>query len=76
MATRVIEARAHTTLDGMLQLNMDLGVPDADVTVLVRVMPAPSTRTDANGWPEGFFETIAGSMPGLERAPQGDSIPT
>jgi hypothetical protein len=72
MATRLIEARGHTTRDGMLQLNMDLGVPDADVTVLVRVMPAPSTSTDVNGWPEGFFETIAGSMPDLERAPQGD----
>ena len=72
MATRLIEARAHTTRDGQLQLNMNVGVPDADVTVVVRVLPTASTEVDANGWPVGFFETVAGSMPALERPPQGD----
>jgi hypothetical protein len=42
------------------------------VTVVVRVMPTTSHDVDANGWPVGYFETVAGSMPDLERAPQGD----
>jgi hypothetical protein len=72
MVTRLIEARAHTSHDGQLQLNMNVGVPDADVTVVVRVMPTAYQDVDADGWPLGFFETVAGSMPTLERPPQGD----
>jgi hypothetical protein len=51
---------------------MDVGVPDAEVTVVVHVLPAISHDVDANGWPIGFFEAVAGSMPTLERAPRGE----
>ena len=33
----------------------------------------PNTKVDANGWPIGFFEATAGSIPDLpEREPQGE----
>jgi hypothetical protein len=53
---------------------MDVGMADADVAVIVQVKSlAPSEDLDANGWPKGFFERVAGSMPELRRAPQGRS---
>ena len=54
----------------MLYLSLDVGVADADVTVTVRVRPRPPADVDANGWPRGFFDQVAGSMPDIERAPQ------
>ncbi len=69
--TDTIETRAHTTRDGMLNLSVDVGMADADVAVTVRVRPVSGGEVDANGWPTGFFECVAGSMPELERAPQG-----
>ena len=77
MSPEIIETRAHTTPDGMLNLNMNVGVADVDVTVTVRVRPMSSSgnvsvgNVDANGWPQDFFEQVAGSMPELRRAPQG-----
>lgn len=56
----------------MLHLSVNVGVADSEVDVTVLVQPvAQDKKVDANGWPEGFFERIAGSMPELERAPQG-----
>ena len=67
-----IEARGHTTLDGVLNLSVNVGLADADVSVVIRVKPlTPRGDLDENGWPKGFFERVAGSMPELERAPQG-----
>ena len=76
MMTETIEARGHTTRDGMLNLSVNVGVADADVSVVVHVKPlAAPGELDANGWPEGFFERVAGSMPELSRAPQGPFEP-
>ena len=73
MLSQTVETRAHTTRDGVLNLSIKVGMTDADVAVSVRVSPLASTSdVDANGWPKGFFEQVAGSMPNLERAPQGD----
>jgi hypothetical protein len=73
MLNETIEARAHTTPDGKLHLSLDVGVSNADVDVTVHVRPAsPNGEVDANGWPKGFFDQVAGSMPELERAPQGE----
>lgn len=72
MMTETIETRAHTTRDGVLNLSVNVGVADADVDVVVHVKPlAPTGEVDANGWPKGYFERLAGSMPELRRAPQG-----
>ena len=72
MLSEVIETLAHTTGDGMLHLNLHVGVADADVSVTVRVKPRPSPDVDDNGWPKGFFEKVAGSMPEIDRGSQGE----
>lgn len=67
-----IETHGHTTADGTLNLSINVGVPDSDVTVILRVKPVSSpAAVDTNGWPLGFFDRVAGSMPELERSPQG-----
>jgi len=72
MLTETIETRAHTTRDGVLNLSVNVGTADADVAVVVQVRPlAPTGDADENGWPKGFFDRVAGSMPELQRAPQG-----
>ena len=64
MASKTIETRARTTKDGRLNLNVDVDIPDAEVAVVVTVTPVPAgSSVDANGWPEGFFDRVAGSMP-------------
>ena len=73
MLSETVEVRAHTTREGVLNLSVNVGVADADVAVSVRVTPLTPTReVDVNGWPKGFFDRVAGSMPDLERAPQGE----
>jgi hypothetical protein len=72
MLPETIETRARTTPDGVLNLSVNVGIADADVAVTVQVRPlAPAGEVDANGWPKGFFDRVAGSMPELRRAPQG-----
>ena len=73
MLSETVETYAHTTPDGLLTLSVHVGLADADVSVSVRVTPLRlSGELDANGWPRGFFDRVAGSMPNLERAPQGE----
>jgi len=72
MLTKSIEAHGHTTSDGVLNLSVNVGLADADVSVVVQVKPlTPAGEVDENGWPKGFFDRVAGSMPELRRAPQG-----
>ena len=72
MLPETIEARGHTTRDGVLNLSVNVGLADTDVSVVMRVksLTLPD-EVDENGWPKGFFERIAGSMPELQRVPQG-----
>ena len=73
MLNETIETRGHTTKDGILNLSVKVGAVDADVAVVVQVRPlTPADDVDANGWPTDFFERVAGSMPDLQRAPQGE----
>lgn len=73
MLNETIKARAHTTPDGMLNLSVNVGVADTDVAVVVQVRALPTAEElDENGWPKGFFERVAGSMPELRRGPQGE----
>jgi hypothetical protein len=73
MASKTIETRAHTTKDGRLHLSVDVDVPDVDVAVVVTVTPVNTpSALDENGWPKGFFERVAGSMPELRRGSQGE----
>ena len=73
MLNETIETRGHTTKDGTLNLSVKVGAVDADVAVIVQVRAVtPEDCVDANGWPVDFFERVAGSMPGLQRSPQGN----
>lgn len=72
-APPLIEAHGHTTADGVLHLSIPVGLPNADVTVLLQVKPQQAAgERDENGWPRGYFDQVAGSMPDLQRAPQGE----
>jgi len=59
---------------GKLNLTVNVDVADADVDVVVTVTPVPVApdAADENGWPVGFFERVAGSMPDLRRGSQGE----
>jgi hypothetical protein len=59
--------------DGRLNLSVDVDVADADVAVVVTVTPVTGgSDVDENGWPDGFFDRVAGSMPELRRGSQGE----
>ena len=71
--SKTIETRARTTRDGRLDLSVNVDVADVDVAVTVTVTLLPSeSQVDENGWPLGFFDRVAGSMPELRRGPQGE----
>ena len=68
MFRETIKTHGRTRGEGALNLTVHIGVPDADVVVILHVKALTSTEeTDANGWPVGFFELVAGSMPDLRR---------
>ena len=72
MWNETIETRGRTTKDGILNVTVHVGAADTDVEITVKVRAVtPADRVDANGWPVDFFERVAGSMPNLQRAPQG-----
>jgi hypothetical protein len=73
MSSKTFETRARPTKDGRLKLSVDVDVADADVDVVVTVTPVPTGAVDENGWPVGFFDRVAGSMPELRRGPQVNS---
>jgi len=73
MATETIETKGRTTQEGRLELNVLIGIPNAEVKVRVEVQrPLAAGELDAKGWPKGYFEEVAGSMPWLERPAQGE----
>lgn len=71
MDSETIKTKGHTSPDGTLNVTVNVGLPDVDVAVTLLVTPL-NDRKDKNGWPVDFFERVAGSMPDLERAPQGE----
>jgi len=72
MTTETIETKGRTTKVGRLELSPPIGIPNAEVKVWGEVQRSLSAgELYANGWPRGYFEEVAGSMPGLERPAQG-----
>jgi hypothetical protein len=72
MLNGTIKSQGHTSKEGKLDLRLDVGLADTDVFVVAHVKPLPkATDLDENGWPNDFFETVAGSMPELQRWDQG-----
>lgn len=60
---QTIELEAHTNADGLLKLEVPVGVANSDVDVVVIVQPKTNATTDeARGWPPGFFKETAGSL--------------
>lgn len=61
---------AHVGADGILRLEVPIGLTDTAVEVVLVVQPRPPHPD----WPPGFFDHVAGGWQGppLERAPQGE----
>jgi hypothetical protein len=56
-----ITLRSRINKDGILKLEMPIGMPNTDVEVVLVVNPLKQHLD----WPEGFLEKFAGSMPDL-----------
>ena len=79
-----IQLRSHVGTDGILKLEVPLEVRDSDLDVVIVVQPRgsrPPRQTEPDreprselGWPEGFFERVAGAWKGepLRREDQGE----
>jgi len=63
-----IKVRSHVGGDGMLHLQLPVGITDTEVEVIVvfqRIPPATEAKTPEDlGWSPGFFETVIGSWEG------------
>jgi len=72
-----IKLRSHVGPDGILKLEVPVGVVNTDLDVVVSVEPvdngAGGKTLEELGWPKGFFEETAGAWAGepLVREPQG-----
>jgi hypothetical protein len=71
-----ITLNSHVGSDGVLDLKVPVDFKDTDLEITVTIKAIPP-KLDRNlgvemGWPEGFFADTAGSIPDLERPPQGD----
>jgi hypothetical protein len=71
-----IKLLSHVGSDGILQLQVPTGLQDTDIEVMVIVQPVTPVggvnTSEQRGWQVGFFEETFGSIPDLERLPQGD----
>lgn len=73
-----ITVRSHVGEDGILRLQIPVGVKDTDLEVTITVksqtMDELEATAQSNGWPPGFFRRTAGAWIGqpLERPPQGE----
>ncbi len=73
-----ITLRSHVGADGILHLQVPVGMTDVDLEVMVIVQPTvkmDSAKTPEElGWSTGFFEKTFGAWQGepLVREPQGE----
>lgn len=62
-----LKLRSHVGADGVLNLSVPVGVTDAEVEVIVVFQMVEQVQTSKTaeelGWPPGFFERTAGSIP-------------
>jgi hypothetical protein len=72
-----IKLRSHVGSDGILQLQVPIGLQDVDLEVMVIVHPitagVEAIAPEQQGWQVGFFEDVIGSWEGepLVRPEQG-----
>jgi hypothetical protein len=75
-----LKLQAHVGADGVLRLELPIGLSNTDVEVLIVLQPMQPTtimsptETEKLGWPPGFFEQTYGSLRDelLMREPHGD----
>lgn len=76
-----LHLKERTGKDGVLHINLPVGVPDADVEIVLVVQSnsaeSPSNDVNLQGWPPGYFEDTFGSITDdtFVRPPQGE-LPT
>ena len=60
--------------DGILKLQVPLGLTNTEIEVMVIVQPVAPATSDTRGWPPGFFEQTFGCLRDepLLREPQGE----
>ncbi|MBK9710361.1 MAG: hypothetical protein IPO81_03360 [Kouleothrix sp.] len=62
-----LKLRSHVGADGVLNLRVPVGVTDTEVEVIVVFQMVEQVQTSKTpeelGWPPGFFERTAGSIP-------------
>jgi hypothetical protein len=60
LAMDPIKLRSHVGPNGILKLEVPVGVKNTDLDVVVNVEPVgngtPAKTPEELGWPEGFFE--------------------
>ena len=65
---RTVHVQSQTGSDGILHLEIPVGLPNADFEVVLVIQSrgtAPRTEAgEAHGWPPGFFEETAGAWQG------------
>jgi len=68
-----IKLHSHIGADGILHLELPVGMTDTEIEVTVTVK-AVNSVTKKKGWMPGFFEEVIGGWVGepLERPEQGD----
>lgn len=68
-----IKLKTHVGSDGILKLEVPVGVSNSDLEVLVVLQPLINLSVDELGWPIGYFEETYGSLADdpIERGDQG-----
>ena len=74
---QTVKVRSRVGEDGILHLDVPVGVTDAELEVTVTIEPVnpPAAKTPEElGWSPGFFERTAGKWEGepLTRGEQGE----
>lgn len=74
-----VKLHSHVGRDGLLKLEVPVGLAETDVEIMIILHPiepvTPSTAKTPEelGWPPGFFERTAGSIPDFpDIEPEGD----
>jgi hypothetical protein len=68
-----IKLTTHVGQDGVLRLELPIGITNQDLEVVVVVQTHQTEPVDANGWPIGYFDETYGSLADhpIERPDQG-----
>jgi hypothetical protein len=57
-----LKLKTHVGSDGILKLELQTGVANRDLEVLVVMQPLETQPVDDLGWPLGFFERTYGAL--------------